>query len=45
MDWFKVIFGYYNSGYYKTDQVKVFVLKGKITADQYQQITGLIYNV
>lgn len=43
MDWFKVVSDYYKAGYYTADQVKVFVARGKITADQYQQITNQVY--
>ena len=43
MNWFKLVFDYYKAGYYTADQVKVFVVKGKITADEYEQITGQAY--
>lgn len=43
MDWFTTVQTYYKAGYYTIDQVKVFVAKGKITADQFQQITGQAY--
>lgn len=43
MDWFKVISDYYQAGYYTVDQVKIFVVKGKITADQFLTITGQTY--
>lgn len=43
MDWFKTISDFYNGNYYTDEQVKVFVAKGKITSDQYQQITGQAY--
>lgn len=43
MDWKKIISQYYNSGYYTTDQVKVFVVKDKITPTDYQGITGIAY--
>ncbi|MBV4445299.1 XkdX family protein [Clostridium tyrobutyricum] len=43
MDWLKTISSYYSDGYYTVDQVKVFVAKGKITADQFKQITGQDY--
>ena len=43
MDWFRTISDFYKSGFYTDDQVKVFVAKNKITADQYQQITGQVY--
>lgn len=43
MDWFTTCQQYYNSGFYTATQLKVFVSKGKITADQFQQITGQTY--
>lgn len=43
MDWFKICTDYYNSGYYDNDSLKRFVVKGKITAEQYQIITGIEY--
>ena len=43
MNWFDTINNYYKEGYYTATQVGVFVTKGKITADQFQQITGQIY--
>ncbi len=43
MNWLKIVSDYYNAGYYTVDQVKVFVAKGKITADQFLAITGQAY--
>lgn len=43
MDWYKVVKTYYDAGYYTPEQVAVFVEKGKITAEQYKEITGLDY--
>lgn len=43
MDWNAVVKQYYDAGYYTVGQVKVFVAKGKITSDQFQQITGQVY--
>lgn len=43
MDWFRLVLDYFNAGYYTADQVKVFVVKGKITNAQYQTITGIAY--
>ena len=43
MDWFATVKGYYDAGFYTKDQVKVFVVKGKITTDQYKTITGEDY--
>jgi uncharacterized XkdX family phage protein len=45
MDWYTIIKTYYDAGYYTVDQVKVFVQKGKITAAQFQEITGQEYIV
>ena len=43
MDWFKVCLEYYQAGYYNNTSLKVFVVKNKITADQYKTITGIDY--
>jgi len=43
MDWNAICTEYYNAGYYTATQVAVFVVKGKITAAQYQTITGQTY--
>lgn len=43
MDWFTTVNNYYKAGYYTVDQVKIFVAKEKITADQFQAITGQAY--
>lgn len=43
MDWFKTISDYYKAGFYNDSQVRVFTIKGKITPEQYQQITGQPY--
>lgn len=43
MDWFQTVKNFYDSGLYTKDQVKVFVVKGKITPEQYEQITGDTY--
>lgn len=43
MDWVAIITRYYNAGYYTADQVKIFVEKLKITADDYKTITGDTY--
>jgi uncharacterized XkdX family phage protein len=44
MDWFYTVKLYYDEGYYTADDVRVFVAQNKITADQYQQITGQSYS-
>lgn len=43
MDWFKTVSWYYKDGFYTNEQVKMFVEKSKITAEQYQEITGEPY--
>lgn len=43
MGWFKIISDFYYAKLYTIDQVKVFVAKGKITEDEFQQITGQAY--
>ena len=43
MDWFKMISKYYAQGLYTKDQVKIFVVAGKITAAQYETIAGDVY--
>lgn len=43
MDWFKTVNNFYKGGQYDKDDVKVFVEKGKITLEQYQQITDEEY--
>lgn len=43
MDWFEKIQRYYNMGIYKNEQVKIFVVGEKITAEQYKLITGIRY--
>jgi uncharacterized XkdX family phage protein len=45
MDWYNVVKGYYDDGYYTKDNVKMFVEKGKITETEYEQITGEAYTV
>ncbi len=43
MDWFKICSDYYKAGYYTNDSLKNFVVKGKITTQQYQTITEISY--
>ncbi|MCM3316191.1 XkdX family protein [Rummeliibacillus stabekisii] len=43
MDWFRTVSDFYKSGYYTDDQVKIFVVKGKITSQQFQKITDQEY--
>ena len=43
MDWFKTVKDYYDSGFYTKEQVAVFVQKGKLTPEQYEEIVGEPY--
>ena len=40
---FKIIKRYYDRGIYTKDDVKVFARAGKITMEQYEEITGEAY--
>ncbi|PLR93184.1 XkdX family protein [Bacillus sp. T33-2] len=42
MDWFKLANNDWNI-YHDPERIKQFVLKGKITAEQYEEITGEPY--
>lgn len=41
---FKIVKRYYDKGYYSKEDVATFVRVGKITAEQYEQITGEVYD-
>jgi len=43
MDWYATIKRHYDAGRYTNEQVAVFVVGSKITAVQYEQITGNEY--
>lgn len=43
MDWFKICSDYYKAGFYSTASLKIFVVKGKITVEQYKEITNQYY--
>lgn len=43
MNWFEKIKRYYDAGHYTIDEVKIFVRAGKITAAQFEEITGQVY--
>lgn len=43
MDWFTIVKRYYDWNCYKNEDVKLFVMNGKINEDQYKQITGEEY--
>ena len=38
---FNIVKRFYDRKIYSTDDVKKFVLSGKITADEYKEITGI----
>ena len=42
---YKIVKRYYDRGYYSKCDVAKFVLAGKITDDEYEQITGEKYKV
>jgi len=43
LDWHAVVKRHYDAGRYTAEQVAVFVQAGKITPEQYEQITGQPY--
>ena len=43
MNWFEKVKRYYEMGKYNNEQMKVFVKSNKITAEEYEQITGEKY--
>ena len=45
MDWFNFIKSNYDVGNYTITQVKIFVVKLKITETQFLEITGVVYTV
>ncbi|MEW9702813.1 XkdX family protein [Paenibacillus sp. SI8] len=45
MDWFTICKENYGSGYYDQIRLKIFVVKNKITTQQYKEITGIDYVV
>lgn len=45
MDWFNLIKGYYNDNLWNKAQVWDAVSKGKITQEQYSEITGEPYPI
>lgn len=44
MNWFQVVKRHYDAGRYDEEAVAVFVQAGKITAEQYEDITGEPYS-
>ena len=42
---FKIIKRYYDKGVYTKENIATFVKAGKITAEQYQEITGEQYEI
>ena len=45
MNWFEKVKRYYDMGKYTVEEVKVFVVTGKITEEEFAQITGQDYIV
>ena len=45
MDWFRFIKSNFDIGNYTITQVKIFVVKLKITEAQFLEITGVVYTV
>jgi uncharacterized XkdX family phage protein len=43
MDWYTIVKRHYDAGRYDADDVAVFLHAGKITPEQYEQITGSEY--
>ena len=43
MNWYEKVQRYYNGGFYAVDQVKAFVRVGKITEEQFTEITEQRY--
>ncbi|NRT90167.1 XkdX family protein [Clostridium beijerinckii] len=43
MDWFEFCNDYFNWGIADSDNLKIYVIKSKITANQYKIITGVDY--
>ena len=42
---FKIVKKFYDRGIYSSEDVGVFVASGKITAEQYEEITGKKYEI
>lgn len=43
LNWYKTIKKYYDLGKYTLDQMRVFVEVGKITEEEFEEITGIPY--
>lgn len=43
MDWFEFCKEYFDWGIANKDNLKIYVVKGKISAEQYKTITGIDY--
>ena len=43
MDWFAIVKRHYDAGRYRAEDVEKFVVAGKITPEQFQEITGQVY--
>ena len=43
--WYKAAKRYYDMGLYTKEQVAIFVVKGRITEEEYKEITGESFEV
>ncbi len=43
MNWYNTVKRHYDAGRYNNDQVAVFVVGGKINAQEYEEITSVPY--
>lgn len=43
MNWYNFCLNNFNAGIANADNLKIYVVKSKITADQYKTITGIDY--
>lgn len=43
MDWFEFCKDYFEWGIANKDNLKIYIAKNKITAEQYKEITGIDY--
>ncbi|WP_127531184.1 XkdX family protein [Paenibacillus kobensis] len=45
MDWYVIVKRHFDAGRYRAVDVGKFVIAGKITSDQYEEVTGQVYEV
>lgn len=43
MNWFETVKRYHELGFYDAEKVKVFVAGGKLSEEEYKEITGVDY--